>query len=63
MSSIFSSFFQLAGAKSFSEFLKEDKKTCKRRRVRIKNGVPNQKDLKFNKRCEKPMKKKKTKRT
>ena len=60
MSSIFSSFFQVAGAKPFSEFLNGNKKTCKRKRVRInKGGIPNQKDLEHNKRCEKN---KKTKR-
>ena len=35
MTSIFSSFFQLAGAKSFSEFLKEDdEKENKRKKSR-----------------------------
>ena len=53
MTNIFSSFFQVAGAKSFSDFLKEnDKKTCSRKRVRIKDGVPNQKDIEHNKKCE-----------
>ena len=60
MTNIFSSFFQVAGAKSFSDFLKEnDKKTCSRKRVRIKDGVPNQKDIEHNKKCEKPLKNKK----
>ena len=60
--SITEAFVQIAGAIPFSSFLRSGNKTCKRKRVRIKDGVPNQKDIEHNKKCEKPLKNKKTKR-